>query len=73
MTKLTNDEKIRNVKLRKILKYIIMLLALLTIIFSVLSLWKNITPIFAIIFFIIEVIVSKYREKLDPRENKKEK
>jgi len=70
MAKISNDQKIQNVRIRKILKYIIIILAILTILFAVLSLWKNITPLYAILFFIIEVIVSKYRDKLDPKEKK---
>lgn len=70
MAKNSNDQKIQNVRIRKILKYIIIILAILTILFAVLSLWKNITPLYAILFFIIEVIVSKYRDKLNPKEKK---
>lgn len=70
MAKISNDQKIQNVRIRKILKYIIIILAILTILFAVLSLWKNITPLYALLFFIIEVIVSKYRDKLNPKEKK---
>lgn len=70
MAKISNDQKIQNVRIRKILKYMIIILAILTIVFAVLSLWKNITPLYALLFFIIEVIVSKYRDKLDPKEKK---
>lgn len=70
MAKLTNDEKIRNVQIRKVLKLLVILLALATIILAILTLWKDLSPIYCLIAFILEVIVSKYREKLDPKENK---
>lgn len=74
MKKLSNDEKIAHINMRKVLKVWIIIFAVLTIITAVLSLWKNLNPIIAIIFFIIEVILSKYRESLDPKEiEKKEK
>ncbi len=72
MSPKTNQEKIQAVKLRKILKVLIILFGLLTICFSILTLWIEITRLFAIFFFIIEVILSKYREKLDPK-NQNEK
>lgn len=71
MTKLTNDEKIKNVQKRKVLKVVVILLAILTIIFAVLTLWIDLNPIYSLIAFILEAIVSKYREKLDPKEKNK--
>ena len=71
MKKLSNDEKIAHINMRKVLKVWIIIFAVLTIITAVLSLWKNLNPIIAIIFFIIEVILSKYRESLDPKEIEK--
>ena len=64
MNKITNDEIIKNVKLRKILKYILILLAILTIILAVLSLVINLSPIFACISYIIEVILRKIRNRI---------
>lgn len=61
---MTNDEKLKRLKIRKILKILIIIFALLTIIASCLSLFKNINPIYAIISFIIELGLSKYRENL---------
>ena len=71
MKKLSNDEKIAHINMRKVLKVWIIIFAVLTIITAVLSLWKNLNPIIAIIFFIIEVILSKYRESLYPKEIEK--
>lgn len=68
MPKLTNKEKIERVEKRKLLKVLIIIFASLTIIFSVLSLWKDINPLFAIIFFIIELVLTRLREKLDPKD-----
>lgn len=67
MTKITNDEKIKRVKTRKILKYFIIFFGFLTLILAIHSLITKASPIFALISFIIEVILSKYREKLDPK------
>lgn len=67
MKKLTNDEKLKRVKLRKILKVLIIILAILTIIFSILTLIMKLNPIFACLSFVIEVILNKYRESLDPK------
>lgn len=70
MNKLTNEEKIKRVKLRKILKGFIIFFGLLTLGLAIYSLIAGTTPIFALISFIIEVILSKYREKLDLKEVK---
>ena len=64
---MTNDKKIENVQKRKVLKVLIIVLAIATIVLAMLSLMKNINPIFAIITFLIEFIIAKYREKLDPK------
>ena len=68
MTKLTNDEKIKRVKQRQILRYLIIIFGLLTLGLAIYSLVAEISPIYAIISFIIEFCLSKYREKLDPKE-----
>lgn len=67
MSKITNDLKIKRVKQRKVLKYFIIFFGLITLILAVCSLVINISPIYALISFIIEMILSKYREKLDPK------
>ena len=73
MSNLTNDEKLQNIKKRKVLKGLIIIFSVLTIVTSILSLWKNINPLYAIICFVIEIVLSKYREKLDPKEKSKKK
>jgi len=67
MSKITNDEKLKRVKQRKVLKYFIIFFGLITVILAIFSLITKISPIYALISFIIEVILSKYREKLDPK------
>ncbi len=66
--RLTNDEKIKRVKQRKILKGFIIFFGLLTLGLAIYSLVTKFTPIPAIVSFIIEVFLSKYRDKLDPKE-----
>ena len=62
--KLSNDEKSDRYKKRKILFYLIIVFGFTTIILSVASLVIKISPIFAVISFVIETILSKYRDKL---------
>lgn len=64
---ISNDEKIKRVKKRKILKCFILFFGLLTLVLSIHSLVTNFTPILAIISFLIEAILSNYRNKLDPK------
>jgi len=68
MNKLTNEEKIKRVRQRKILKGFIIFFGLLTLGLAIYSLVAEASPIYAVISFIIEFILSKYREKLVPRE-----
>ncbi len=68
MEKLTNDEKIKRVSTRKILKVFIILFAILTIIFACLSLWRDVNPVFAIVFFLVEFLLNRYRLSLDPKK-----
>ena len=68
MTKLTNDEKIERVKQRKVLKWLIIIFGLITLGLAIYSLVAESSPVYAIISFIIEFGLSKYREKLDPKE-----
>lgn len=67
MTKLSNDEKISRIKKRKILKGFIIFFGLLTIVLAVLSLINKITPIPALVSFVVEAILSSIRNKLDPK------
>lgn len=68
MNKNINSEKIKRVKQRKILKHFIIFFGFLTLVLAIHSLVSKTTPVFALISFIIEAFLSKYREKLDPKE-----
>lgn len=59
-----NDEKIKIMKKRRILLYLIIFFGFATLILAILSLILKITPIPAVIVFVIEAILSKYRDKL---------
>ena len=65
--KISNDEKMKRVKIRKILKGFIIFFGFLTLVLAIYSLTTESTPIFAIISFIIEAGLSKYRSSLDPK------
>lgn len=67
MKKNRNDEKIKRVGARKILKYCIIFFGLLTLVLAIHSLITKSTPIFAVISFSIEAILSYCRKKLDPK------
>lgn len=66
-SKISNDEKIKRVKQRKILKYFIIFFGLLTLVLSIHSLATKFTPIFALLSFLVEAILSKIRNDLDPK------
>ena len=68
MTKLSNEEKESRYKKRKILLALIVIFGISTIVLSVLSIIFKISPVFALISFVIEAILSKYREKLAFRD-----
>lgn len=61
---MTNDEKVNNMKKRRILFYLIIFFGLATLVLAILSLVIKFTPIPAIITFLIEALLTKYREKL---------
>lgn len=67
MSKLTNDEKLKRVKQRNILRWLIIIFGLVTLGLAIYSLIVGVSPIYAIISFVIEFCLSKYREKLDPK------
>lgn len=73
MTKLTNEEIVKRVKIRKVLKYLIIFFGLLTLGLAIYSLVTEFTPIPALIAFIVEYALTKYRNKLDPKVNSKKK
>lgn len=60
--KISNDENIRNLKIRKILRIIIIISALITIALSLLSIIYSINIIFPIIAFILTHILMKIRD-----------
>ena len=62
-----NDEKIKRVKQRKILKVFIIFFGLATLVLAIHSLVTEFAPILAIIPFLIEALLSRYRNKLDPK------
>ena len=62
--KMTNDDKYKLIKQKMILWYLIILLGVLTIVLSVFSLVFKISPIYAVICFILELIFSKLYDKL---------
>lgn len=65
--KMSNEEKIKRVKLRKVLKVFIIIFGLATLVLAFFSLLNNLSPIYAIITFVIEAILSNYRNKIDPK------
>ena len=83
MKKLSNEENYKNYQKRKVLRYLIILCALLTIIFVIMYYASggyksgNFTFGFiALIFFILNVIFNRIRESIPinlSEENKKEK
>lgn len=62
--KLTNEEIYKRTKLSSILWYLIIVFGLATITLAVSSLVFKISPIFCIITFVIETVVTKYRNKI---------
>lgn len=60
-----NDQIVINRKKRKVLCYLIILFTIATIILAACSLIYKISPIFCIITFIIEVILTNIRNKIE--------
>lgn len=65
---MTNDDKLSKIKIRKILKVFIIILAIVTIVLAVLSLTLHISYIYALITLIIESILTRYRNSIDPKK-----
>ena len=61
---MTNDEKEKAYKKRKILRYLIIVFGIGTLVLSIWSLVDKVTPIPALICFIIEAALSKYRDSI---------
>lgn len=64
MTKLTNDENIRNLKKRKVLRYLIIVFGIITIILAILALTIKLSFIFSLVAFIIMTMLTKKRESI---------
>ncbi len=64
---MTNDERLKRRKKRQILKVFIIIFGLATLVLAICSLLYKISPIYAIITFLIEALLSNYRTKLDPK------
>ena len=62
-----NDEKVKRIKIRKILKGFIIFFGIMTLALAMYSLINKFTPIPAIITFIIELTLTKWRDSLDPK------
>lgn len=63
MEKLTNDQNIKNLKTRKILRIFIMIFCVLTIVLALISLIFDISVIYPLITFIIATILINKRDK----------
>lgn len=63
--KLTNDENIKNLKKRKVLRYFIILFAVLTIAFSLLNLFFQVSLVFALVSFVITTVLDKVRSNIE--------
>lgn len=64
MEKLTNDQNIKNLKKRKILRYFIIVFGITTIILAILALVIKLNFIFSLVSFIIMTILTKKRESI---------
>ena len=64
---MTNDEKVKIMKKRGILYYLIIFFGLATLVLALYSLIDGFTPLPAIIAFFIEAMLTKYRESLNPK------
>jgi len=74
MKKSTKEiDEYQYMKYRVFCWYMVIIFGVLTIALSLLSLFQNISPIFAIISFILEVIFTKLMEHYKTENKKKEK
>ena len=64
---MTNEQKLKNRKKRQVLKVLIIIFGLATLVLAIYSLITKFSPIPAIITFVVEAVLSKYRTKLDPK------
>ncbi len=70
MEKLTNDQNIKNLKTRKILRWLIIIFGIITIVLSILSLTIKLGIGYAIVAFLITTILTKKRESIPININK---
>jgi len=68
MKNISNDDKIKISRIRKVLRVGTIIFSLLTVIFALLSLIIKISPFFSVICLIIEIVLTKYSEKIDYRK-----
>lgn len=68
--KISNDENIKNLKLRKIYRWLIIFWSLVTIVLSILCLVIGISFVFPLITFIISTVFQKLRD--NTKINKKD-
>lgn len=61
--RINNDQNIKNLKKREILRILIIIFSLLTIIFALGNLFYSVNLLFALFCFIVTVIFNKIREK----------
>lgn len=64
MVKLTNDQNIKNLKKRKILRYLIIVFGILTIVLAILALIIKLNFIFSLLSFIVMTVLTKKRESI---------
>lgn len=64
MEKLTNDQNIKNLRTRKILRRIIIVFCLLTIVLAILSLTVKLGAGYSLVSFLITTLLIKKRESI---------
>lgn len=62
--KISNDQKIKNLRIRKVLRYFIILFAILTIFLAAYSLFTKFPFYYALIPFFIYTVLKYYRDSL---------
>lgn len=69
--RLTNDENIKNLQIRKVLRILIIIFSVITIVLSLLSLIIGISFAYGLITYIIVVILSRKRNSTQINKSKK--
>lgn len=65
MVKLSNDENIKNLKKRELLRILMIIFSLLTIVLAFLNLFDKVNIVFALFSFVITVILKRVRESTE--------